>query len=172
MKMRPLAPLAPLCALLCALTSCVRATAAAAPHSSQAWRVPLLFADSPVPATYQWVALNNGKSWGLVASGAGVVYEAQCVVQANDAADQLYVYFIDTANGLVRPSNGTTSINGGVSGGLKAVGDTVMWSDNTNAVLSFANGLMIAASKTPDTFTRPNAGDKIRCDAKLRSTTP
>lgn len=170
----------PLCALLLSLASCARS----APAPMLAVAVPAarapMFA-SAVPATYQWVGPPSlgGNSYKLIATGAGIVYEAHCVVQAIAASDSggttIYIYFIDRA-AFTQPTNGTASINGGVSGGMNSVGDEVTWRDTTNAVLSFTNGIMLAASATPDTFTRPNgaaaATDNIRCDVKLRSTTP
>ncbi len=130
---------------------------------------PLLAAAAPT--TYQWVSPLTGASYGSMATGAGMVYEAHCVLQVVSAGETLYVYFVDTG-GSSQPTNGTSAINGGVSGGMTAVGNEVTWSDQTNPVLTFTNGIMFAASTTPDTFTAPNAADKVRCDAKLRSTTP
>lgn len=124
-----------------------------------------------VPATYTWVAPFSGASFGLMATGAGIVYEAHCVVQAITAGETLYVYFVDQS-ASTQPANATAAISGGVSGGVTAVGNEVTWSDQTNPVLSFTNGIMLAASTTPDTFTAPNAADKLRCDLKTRSTTP
>ncbi len=130
---------------------------------------PLLAAAAP--ATYQWVTPITAASYGLMATGSGTVYEAHCVVKTIASGETLYVYFIDSSSSS-QPTNGTTSINGGVSGGLTAAGNEVTWSDQTLPVLTYANGIVIAASTTPDTFTAPNVSDVLRCDLKTRSNTP
>jgi hypothetical protein len=132
-------------------------------------RAPVLGAAAP--STYQWVAPLTAASYGVLATQGGTVYEAHCTVKTISASETLYVFFIDTLSGA-QPTNGTAAINGGVSGGMTAAGNDVTWSDQTNPVLTFVNGIMFAASLTPDTYTAPNAADVLRCDAKLRSTTP
>ncbi len=148
----------------------------AAPQVDYAWPV---LASVPVPATYQWVSPLSGASYGLIALGSGIVYEAHCTVQAI-GANPVYVFFIDTSFSS-RPIVGAHAINGGVSGGMVAAGDAVLWQDQTNAALTFIHGLVLAASTTPDKYTCPNYSDgscigvdpvNLRCDVKLRSTTP
>lgn len=123
------------------------------------------------PATYQWVVPLTAASYGLMATGSGIVYNAHCTIKTIASNEILYVFFIDTAS-AAQPGNATAAINGGVSGGMTTAGNDVTWADQTNAALAFTNGIMLAASLTPDTYTAPNAGDVLRCDIKLRSSNP